>query len=105
MAYIGADGRQMGFGDDVLDYLFDIGQYEMKMWWAVFNMTCPTATATQNRATYACRSNSSSCIDVTSSRGNMTIQLGYRCKCKEGFEGNPYIPGGCTGKITLPIHN
>ncbi|KAE8771281.1 Wall-associated receptor kinase 3 [Hordeum vulgare] len=37
-----------------------------------------------------CRSRRSSCSNVTGNYRN-----GYVCHCQEGYEGNPYIPGGC----------
>uniref|UniRef100_M8C5S4 Wall-associated receptor kinase 3 n=1 Tax=Aegilops tauschii TaxID=37682 RepID=M8C5S4_AEGTA len=57
--------------------------------WAVANLTC--LEAQQNIAGYACVSSQSTCLTVTSYRG----YFGYRCKCKDGFHGNPYIKQGC----------
>lgn len=54
--------------------------------WAVGDDTC---VVSRSRRNYACRSNST-CED--SSNG-----YGYRCKCNNGFEGNPYHPEGCRG--------
>ncbi|XBI50577.1 hypothetical protein VPH35_113961 [Triticum aestivum] len=71
-------------------------EYNMKMWWSVDNLTCPVAMSNQRWATYACRSVNSKCIPVTRDLSNGTTQLGYRCQCSHGYEGNPYRLDGCT---------
>jgi len=73
-------------------------EYGMKMWWSIDNLTCTVATSKQRSATYACRSVNSTCIPVNRGNMNRTRQFGYRCKCSQGYEGNPYISDGCTGK-------
>ncbi|KAL6654816.1 hypothetical protein ACP70R_008281 [Stipagrostis hirtigluma subsp. patula] len=59
------------------------------MQWAVANLTCQEAH--QNMSRYACVSVNSMCLGVNSTLG----YIGYRCKCRSGFAGNPYIRNGC----------
>jgi hypothetical protein len=56
--------------------------------WAVGNQTCENAQ--KNRTSYACKAEYSYC-------NNSINGPGYRCNCSKGFQGNPYLPDGCTG--------
>jgi len=71
-----------------LTNLRDIVRVLVVLDWAVENETCEDAQ--KNMTGYACKAESSYCY-------NSTNGPGYRCNCSTGFQGNPYLPRGCTG--------
>nr|AAU90261.1 wall-associated kinase, putative [Oryza sativa Japonica Group]ABF97842.1 Protein kinase domain containing protein, expressed [Oryza sativa Japonica Group] len=56
--------------------------------WAVRDGWCPATAEERARRKYACVSGNSYCVN--SSNG-----MGYTCNCSRGYEGNPYLAGGC----------
>ncbi|CAO2043026.1 unnamed protein product [Urochloa humidicola] len=67
------------------------GQVPVVMDWAIRNgtmsLSCDEAELNKT-GTYACLSSKSVCVDSRNGPG-------YLCNCSEGYEGNPYLPGGC----------
>jgi hypothetical protein len=66
------------------------GRQPMVLEWVIGNETCEVAR--RNMTSYPCRSANSLCV-------NSTNVPGHRCNCSKGYEGNPYLPDGCTGKL------
>ncbi|CAL5068919.1 unnamed protein product [Urochloa decumbens] len=67
------------------------GRAPVVMDWAIrdgmMSLSCDEAKLNKT-GTYACLSSKSGCVDSRDGAG-------YLCNCSEGYEGNPYLPGGC----------
>uniref|UniRef100_A0A0E0P6T8 Protein kinase domain-containing protein n=1 Tax=Oryza rufipogon TaxID=4529 RepID=A0A0E0P6T8_ORYRU len=71
-------------------YLYaSFGEAVISVHWAAANLTCQEAQ--KNHSRYACVSANNTCLGVNSTDG----YVGYRCKCMDGFHGNPYVANGC----------
>ncbi|XP_059453792.1 wall-associated receptor kinase 2-like [Corylus avellana] len=84
-AFVVADGK-FNFS---ADYLLDLPNDKLPVVldWTVGNLTCEVA---RKEPEFACKKNSE-CL-------NPQNRQGYRCQCKQGYQGNPYLDdahGGC----------
>ncbi|WJX16573.1 hypothetical protein P8452_06580 [Trifolium repens] len=81
-SFIVKDGYY-NFSVSHLDY-FPYTELPLIIDWSVGSKNCKASKGDDD---YACKKNSD-CFDEE-------IDIGYQCKCKEGYEGNPYHPDGC----------
>nr|DAD29449.1 TPA_asm: hypothetical protein HUJ06_030917 [Nelumbo nucifera] len=72
------------FGFDF--YTKNRGRVPTVMDWSIENESCENVTM-RNATTYAC-GNNSGCHKSPN-------ELGYLCKCLDGYQGNPYLQHGC----------
>ncbi|KAL6596894.1 hypothetical protein ACP70R_047028 [Stipagrostis hirtigluma subsp. patula] len=71
------------YGYNVFDEKFPDG-VPLVLDFAIRNESCAGGLP----APTACRSGNSVCVNATQGPG-------YLCKCREGYDGNPYLPNGC----------
>ncbi|KAF8654524.1 hypothetical protein HU200_061715 [Digitaria exilis] len=88
---ITAAAPQAGHGgaiDHTVDIMSGVGPKALPatLAWIINNSTCPA-----NKTAPECRSAHSYCQDDFS----QGVQDGGSCRCSKGYEGNPYVPGGC----------
>lgn len=87
-AFVSQEGYYNFSSSDLLGFQREIRNlsFPVLIDWSVANLSCDEARG--NESSYACRSEFSECRDSSN---------GYHCDCRPGFQGNPYLVGGCIG--------
>ncbi|XP_020084431.1 wall-associated receptor kinase 2-like [Ananas comosus] len=67
---------------------WDDTSLSMVLDWAIGNESCAEATRRNASDDYACIDENSICYDPPG-------RAGYLCNCSDGYQGNPYVAGGC----------
>ncbi|CAI9778154.1 unnamed protein product [Fraxinus pennsylvanica] len=81
-----AEESAFTFSASSLSNLRNVKELPMVVDWAVGEETCEEAR--NNVSSYACKSEKSKCYEPDNG-------YGYRCRCQDGYEGNPYLDDGC----------
>ena len=91
--FLGEEGEYEFNVDDLSSEKLKTQTLPLALDWSIGNMTCEQANSSRT-VPYACRSENSTCVE--SNNG-----VGYYCNCASGYEGNPFLPGGCKGTFQL----
>lgn len=87
-AFLVEEGMFSFFPSRDLQNLRNVTKFPVVLDWSIGGQTCQ-----QVGNTSICGQNSV-CLDSTT-------RTGYNCKCKAGYDGNPYLPEGCRDMMSV----
>ncbi|MED6216723.1 hypothetical protein PIB30_010470 [Stylosanthes scabra] len=89
-AFVAEKGQYHFVSADLTNNKLKHSKFPVVLDWSVGNQTCEEAK--KNTSSYACKGPKTTCHPSGK-------RLGYLCKCRPGFQGNPYHPYGCPQDI------